>query len=126
MGYCPFEHKAGLGTALGAQAGAGAGWACGRTWGAQVTGERWHWRKRAALGPAMTRRRGARAQAAGARSVGSWAARARRRQARQGPRPARAFGPVGCALCALSLFLARFDSVWFLSRFLDIVRELGS
>ena len=33
---------------------------------------------------------------------------------------------VGCALGALSLFLTRFDSVLFLSQFLDIVRELGS
>ena len=34
--------------------------------------------------------------------------------------------PTGCALGALSLFLARFDSVLFLSQFLDIVREPGS
>ena len=33
---------------------------------------------------------------------------------------------VGCALCALSLFLTRFDSVLFLSQFLDIVREPGT
>ena len=33
--------------------------------------------------------------------------------------------PTGCALDALSLFLARFDSVLFLSQFLDIVREPG-
>ena len=33
---------------------------------------------------------------------------------------------VGCALGALSLFLIRFDSVLFLSQFLDIVREPGS
>ena len=33
---------------------------------------------------------------------------------------------VGCALGALSLFLTRFDSVLFLSQFLDIVREPGS
>ena len=32
----------------------------------------------------------------------------------------------GCALGALSLFSFRFDSVLFLSRFLDIVREPGS
>ena len=38
-------------------------------------------------------------------------------------RPGRAVGPVGCAL---GLFLTRFDSVLFLSRFLDIVREPGS
>ena len=35
-------------------------------------------------------------------------------------------GPAGCALGAPSLFLAQFDSVLFLSQFLDIVRELGS
>ena len=33
---------------------------------------------------------------------------------------------MGCALGALSLFLTRFDSVMFLSQFLDIVREPGS
>ena len=33
---------------------------------------------------------------------------------------------VGCALGALNLFLTRFDSVLFLSQFLDIVREPGS
>ena len=32
----------------------------------------------------------------------------------------------GCALGALGLFSIRFDSVLFLSRFLDIVREPGS
>ena len=32
----------------------------------------------------------------------------------------------GCALGALGLFLTLFDSVLFLSRFLDIVREPGS
>ena len=34
--------------------------------------------------------------------------------------------PAGYALGALSLFLTRFDSVLFLSQFLDIVREPGS
>ena len=43
-----------------------------------------------------------------------------------GTRPGRAAGPAGCALGALSLFLARFDSVLFLIQFLDIVREPGS
>ena len=33
---------------------------------------------------------------------------------------------VGCALGALSLFLTWFDSILFLSQFLDIVREPGS
>ena len=32
----------------------------------------------------------------------------------------------GCALGALGLFSIRFDSVLFLSRFLDIIREPGS
>ena len=48
------------------------------------------------------------------------------RGARQGARPSRVAGPVGCALGTLSLFLARFDSVLFMSRFLDIVCEPGS
>ena len=34
--------------------------------------------------------------------------------------------PTSCALGALGLFLARFDSVLFLSQFLDIIREPGS
>ena len=38
----------------------------------------------------------------------------------------RAQASQGCALGALSLFFARFDSVLFLSQFLDVVRELGS
>ena len=71
--------------------------------------------------------RGARAQAAGSRRAGRWAARGvGALRARQGTRSGHAVGPVGCALVALSLFLARFDSVRFLSRFLDIVREPGS
>ena len=55
------------------------------------------------------------AQALGARARGRQARGAR--WARQGARPGRDAGPVGCALGALSLFLARFDSVRFLSRF---------
>ena len=54
------------------------------------------------------------------------AGRSRARGAQQGTRPGHAARPVGCALGALSLFLARFDSVLFLSRFLDIVREPDS
>ena len=34
--------------------------------------------------------------------------------------------PTGCALGALNLFLTRFDSVPFLSQFLEIVLEPGS
>ena len=58
---------------------------------------------------------------------------ARRRGAQVGARargvgvqPGHAGWAVGCALGALSLFLTRFDSVLFLSQFLDIVREPGS
>ena len=44
----------------------------------------------------------------------------------RGARPGRAAGPTGCALGALGLFLTQFDSVLFLSQFLDIAREPGS
>ena len=47
----------------------------------------------------------------------------------RGAHGAQALGPragQGCALGALGLFFTRFDSVLFLSRFLDIVREPGS
>ena len=69
----------------------------------------------------------ARAQGAGARygqargplaAVGAGCGR--------GARPGRAAGPTGCALGALGLFLTQFDSVLFLSQFLDIAREPGS
>ena len=43
-----------------------------------------------------------------------------------GVRPRHASWDVGCALGALSLFLTRFDSVLFLSQFLDTVHEPGS
>ena len=62
--------------------------------------------------------------------VGREGARGRdtcRRAARAlGARSGRAAGLASCALGALSLFLTRFDSVLFLSQFLDIVREPGS
>ena len=65
------------------------------------------------------------AGALGAHDTGEWGAR-------QGC-AARALGAawaccwaVGCALGALSLFLTRFDSVLFLSQFLDTVHEFGS
>ena len=64
------------------------------------------------------------------------AARARRRLALWAQAGARSRGArygrwaccwvVGCALGALNLFLTRFDSVLFLSQFLDIVHEPGS
>ena len=60
--------------------------------------------------------RGARGSRRGARAATG------ARLARHG----RAAGPAGCALGALGLFLTRFDSVLFLSQFLDIVREPGS
>ena len=44
----------------------------------------------------------------------------------RGVQPGHAAGPAGCTLGAFSLFLAWFDSVLFLSQFLDIVREPGS
>ena len=74
---------------------------------------------------------------AGARRRGRWGAQAwtlgRARQGVVGARPGRwARGraccglALGCALDALALFSIRIDSVLFLSRFLDIVREPGS
>ena len=97
MGYCPLCIR---------QPGAELGWARRRASGTRVAG----------------------VGGTGARGVGlagRWVARVRGRQAR-GARPGRAVGPVGYALGALSLFLARFDSVLFMSQFLDIVREPGS
>ena len=76
--------------------------------------------------------------AGGAGRAGSWAAGVRAAGARQGAAGARqgAAGArpgrwarglaTGCALGALGLFSARFDSVFFLSQFLDIVREPDS
>ena len=65
---------------------------------------------------------------AGARRRGRWA-RGRALGARQAGarRAGRAAWAPGLALgCALGLFSIRFDSVLFLSQFLDIVREPGS
>ena len=95
-------------------------------------------RRRACVGRTRGRCRqlGARAQgSAGERARGrsgrarAWqGARGARGRAQQGR--ARARGPrclaTGCALDALGLFSIRIDSVLFLSRFLDIVREPGS
>ena len=93
-------HDMALGRALGvrgAQAGAG---------GAQAHGERG-------------------AGGSGARGVlGTGAARTRCMGV--GQATGRAAGSACRALGALSLFLTRFDSVLFLSQFLDIVSELGS
>ena len=87
---------------------------------------------------ARARQLGAVGRAGGALAHGARAASARQERDR-GPvgaarkRGARALGmawacrwPTGCALGALGLFLARFDSVLFLSQILDIVREPGS
>ena len=64
------------------------------------------------------------------RAAGAAQARGRRRQAGAAGWAAWACcWVVGCALGALgalSLFLSRFDSVLFLSQFLDIVHEPGS
>ena len=63
-------------------------------------------------------------RSAGARTAGNGARGVRSRGA---GRTAWARGLAkGYALGALSLFLARFDLVFFLSQFLDIVREPGS
>ena len=56
------------------------------------------------------------------RGAAAGAGRGSRRGARQQARGATA----GCALGTLGLFLTRFDSLLFLSQFLDIVREPGS
>ena len=63
---------------------------------------------------AWQRERGERQQARGVRD------------SRQGVHGLGARAGQGYALGALSLFLARFDSVLFLSQFLDIFREIGS
>ena len=111
-----------LGARLGAQSARGAcvGLA-GGNWAQQELGER-----------ARCRRAGRAAGAAGARAVGARGARGSRSgRAGQGwlgaGRVAWARGlALGCALGALGLFLARFDWIFFLSQFLDIVREPGS
>ena len=84
-------------------------------------------RRRAVSGGRAGRGRGA--QQARHRRAGR-AVRARQAGARHAGlgRWARGLGErvgQGCALGALGLFLARFDSVLFLSQFFDIVRELG-
>ena len=80
----------------------------------------------------VTDARGRVAAGAGGRGAGrsTWALGARHgRWARgigAGRAARRAAGPAGCALGVLDLFSTRFDSVLFLSQFLDIVRETGS
>ena len=65
-------------------------------------------------------------RAAGARQGRAAGARQGRAARKRGARGRECCWPTGCALGALSLFLARFDSVLFLSQFLDMVREPGS
>ena len=79
--------------------------------------------ERAGSGAARRGRAGARGAQAGARADarGSQQGRAGRTAWALGSRAGQ-----GCALGALSLFSTRFDSVLFLSRFLDVVREPGS
>ena len=139
MGYCPFEHWLGAG-----RAGAGA-LGAGRTGvGALGVGRTGSGRMGLQGAPgAAGARRGARAEARGTRhdtgratrrrGVGNGVGAARARRARckgmRHGRWARAWTccwAAGCALGVLSLFLTRFDSVLFLSQFLDIVHELGS
>ena len=103
MGYCPLsirQARKALGAGHGAQA-RGACWCVGWARGAL-----------------------------GTHDIGRAAQRGARARARHGAAQARGLGvlagPAGCALGALSLFLTWFDSVLFLSQFLDIVREPGS
>ena len=100
------------------------------------------WARRQALGSgrwgagaagARARRRQTRR---GARSVGGAQVRGAGSSDARGTRQAPCLGAgraacarglaKGCALSAHSLFSIRFDSVLFLSRFLDIIREPGS
>ena len=73
---------------------------------------------------------GRQAQGRGRRAGGRGATGGKPAAGRRGARRARATWArglaTGCALGALGLFSIRFDSVLFLSRFLDIVREPGS
>ena len=77
-----------------------------------------------ARGARAARTLGALCGALGAGRVGLWGARGV--QACSLGAPGHAGWVVGCALGAFSLFLTRFDSVLFLSQFLDIVSEPGS
>ena len=102
----------------GAGAGASVGHAGGRREGVGSRRER----RRADTGP--TQSRGARQAGVAGRRHGRATGRITR-----GRRAAQALGArggQGCALGALGLFLARFDSVLFLSQFFDIIREPGS
>ena len=78
---------------------------------------------RGALGAQACRARGARGRRAAGAAAGAGARGAR--GARLAGWQARGLA-LGCALGALGLFLARFDSVFFLSQFLDIVLKPGS
>ena len=69
--------------------------------------------------------RQAQAAGAGGRRGRARGARGNARQERGRALQARGLA-TGCALSALGLFSVRFDSVFFLSQFLDIVHEPGS
>ena len=128
MGYCLFEHWLGrtrrLGTHRERACGVGGhGRSVQGALGARQAG------RGARACEARGRQAGARSRQAGsgrARQGAQGARRARGVQARGLCAPGRAGWAVGYALGALSLFLARFDSVLFLSQFLDIVCEPGS
>ena len=124
--------------ALGAQAGrtgrarGAGGWARSARAGSDRHGMgAWSAGGRAGVRSRLRQARGA----GGGRRMGRAAGEAQARGARQAgagragcARPGRwARGlATGCALGALGLFSVRFDSVFFLSQFLDVVRELGS
>ena len=110
-----------LGALLGAQAAGaqGAGRESAGRWRAARVGAR---QERQARG--CTGGRGA-GVGARRRARSAWQERGRRAAEAARAREACCW-PTGCALGALSLFLAWFDSVLFLSQFLDIVREPGS
>ena len=90
------------------------GWACrqGRSGGRRVGVRRRARRWQGLAGTARGLRAGVRQALAGRWARVAWAL---------GARPGQ-----GCALGTLGLFLTRFDSILFLSRFLDIVCEPGS
>ena len=108
--------------------GLGVGLGC---WACRVLDERAQGAGRHGAGRAGGRLAGGRAGARlGARTAGSGAQGARgvRSKGAAGARPGRwaRMLALGCALGALGPFSIRFDSVFFLSQLLDIVREPGS
>ena len=123
--------------ALGPGGGAWAlsahwGWASGRRALAHGTGRRalqqaCGGHERQARGRHDRHTRGARGSRRGARAAaGLGHARHAGAGRGRGARPGHAVGPTGYALGALGLLLTRFDSLLFLSQFLDIVHQPGS